>query len=85
MGVKFESLMAKVYNTPSGDARSDGPTSIFTKPGLLSGVYHGQTGLRTWKEWSRSYLTIRKDLTRTMNRLQALYRSGSIPCAGPSV
>ena len=55
------------------------------RAGLLSGVYHGQTGLRTLKEWSRSYLTISKDLTRTMNRLKALYRSGSIPCAGPSL
>ena len=55
------------------------------RAGLLSPVYHGQTGLRTLKEWSRSYLTISKDLTRTMNRLKALYRSWSIPCAGPSV
>jgi len=55
------------------------------RAGLLSAVYHGQTGLRTLKELCRSYLTINKDLTRTMNRLKALYRSGSIPCAGPSV
>jgi len=55
------------------------------RAGLLSPVYHGQTGLRTLKEWSRSYLTISKDLTRTMNRLKALYRSWSIPCAGPSL
>jgi len=55
------------------------------RAGLLSGVYHGQTGLRTLKEWSRSYLTISKDLTRTMNRVKALYRSWSIPCAGPSL
>jgi hypothetical protein len=55
------------------------------RAGLLSAVYHGETGLRTLKESSRSYLTISKDLTRTMNRLKALYRSWSIPCAGPSV
>ncbi len=55
------------------------------RAGLLSAVYHGQTGLRTLKELCRSYLTINKDLTRTMNRLKALYRSWSIPCAGPSV
>src|SRR5712692_7476757 len=35
------------------------------RAGLLSAVYHGQTGLRTLKELCRSYLTINKDLTRT--------------------
>jgi transposase len=55
------------------------------RAGLLSAVYHGQTGLRTLKELCRSYLTINKDLTRIMNRLKALYRGWSIPCAGPSV
>jgi len=55
------------------------------RAGLLSPVYHGQTGLRTLKELCRSYLTISQDLTRTMNRLKALYRSWSIPCTGPSV
>jgi transposase len=55
------------------------------RAGLLSPVYHGQSGLRTLKELCRSYLTISKDLTRTMNRLKALYRSWSIACAGPSV
>jgi hypothetical protein len=39
------------------------------RAGLLSAVYHGQTGLRTLKELSRSYLTISKDLTRSMNRI----------------
>src|SRR6516225_10410157 len=53
--------------------------------GLVSAVYHGPMGLRTVKELARSYLTISKDLTRTMNRLKALYRSWSIPCAGTSV
>jgi len=48
----------------------------------LSAVYHGENGLRTLKELSRSYLTISKDLTRVMNRLKALYRSWGIPCAG---
>ena len=42
------------------------------RAGLLSAVYHGQTGLRTLKELCRCYLT------RTMYRLKALYRSGSI-------
>ena len=55
------------------------------RAGLVSGVYHGQISLRTLKELARSYLTISKDLTRTMNRLKALYRSWSIPCAGTSV
>ena len=55
------------------------------RAGLLSAVYHGETGLRTLKELSRSYLTISKDLTRVMNRLKALYHSWAIPCAGASV
>src|SRR2546429_3621585 len=53
--------------------------------GLLSAVYHGETGLRTLKELCRSYLAINKDLARTMNRIKALYRSWSIPCGGTSV
>ena len=53
--------------------------------GSLSAVYHGEHGLRMLKELSRSYLTISKDLVRVMNRLQALYRSGAIPCAGTPV
>src|SRR5271157_1647732 len=48
-------------------------------------TYHGENGLRTLKELSRSYLTISKDLTRVMNRLKALYHSWGIPCAGTQV
>ena len=55
------------------------------RAGLLSAVYHGETGIRTLKELSRSYLTLTKDLTRVMNRLKALYRSWAIPCAGTTV
>jgi transposase len=33
----------------------------------------------------RSYLTITKDVTRSMNRIKALYRSWGIPCSGASV
>jgi transposase len=51
----------------------------------LKSVYHGENGLRTLKELSRSYLTITKDVTRVMNRLKALYRSWGIPCAGNEV
>ena len=53
--------------------------------GFLSAVYHGETGLRTLKELCRSYLALSKDLTRTMNRIKAVYRSWSIPCGGASV
>src|SRR2546426_9209196 len=52
------------------------------RAGLLSAVYHGETGIRTLKELSRSYLTISKDLTRVMNRIKALYRGWAIPCGG---
>ena len=48
-------------------------------------MYHGESGLRTLRELSRSYFTVTKDLTRVMNRLQALYRSWAIPCAGEKV
>src|SRR5207245_277105 len=41
------------------------------RSGLLSSVYHGQTGVRTLKELARSYLTITKDLSQVMNRLKA--------------
>ena len=53
--------------------------------GLLSPVYHGEHGIRTLKELARSYLAVTQDLTRVMNRLKALYRSGAIPCAGQRV
>jgi transposase len=53
--------------------------------GSLSAVYHGEDGLRTLRELSRSYLTISKDLTRVMNRLKALYRSWGIECSGTKV
>lgn len=53
--------------------------------GSLSSVYHGEKGLRTLKELSRSYLTLSKDLTRVMNRLKALYHSWGIGCSGTQV
>jgi len=40
--------------------------------GLLSPVYHGESGVRTLRELARSYLTITKDLTRVMSRLKGL-------------
>jgi transposase len=55
------------------------------RTGLLSPVYHGESGVRTLKELTRSYLTLTKDLTRVMNRIKGLYRSWAIPCAGQQV
>jgi transposase len=55
------------------------------RAGLLRPVYHGENGLRTLRELARSYQTISKDLTRVMNRVKALYRGWSIPCAGTQV
>jgi hypothetical protein len=55
------------------------------RAGLLAPVYHGESGVRTLRELSRSYLAVSKDLTRVMNRLKALYRSWAIPCAGKEV
>ncbi len=51
----------------------------------LKPVYHGEHGVRTLKELGRSYLTITKDVTRVMNRINALYRSWAIPCSGTTV
>jgi transposase len=51
----------------------------------LHSVYHGEHGIRTLKELARSYLTVSKDVTRTMNRIKSLYRSWAIPCSGSSV
>ena len=35
-------------------------------------VYHGEHGIRTLKELGRSYLTVSKEITRTMNRIKLL-------------
>jgi transposase len=51
----------------------------------LSSVYHGEAGVRTLKELTRSYLTVSKDLARVMTRVKAIYRSWGIPCAGKQV
>lgn len=51
----------------------------------LKPVYHGEHGIRTLKELGRSYLTVSKDVTRTMNRIKSLYRSWAIPCPGTTV
>src|ERR1700686_551838 len=59
--------------------------SDLLRAGLVTPVYHGESGVRTLRELGRSYLTINKDLTRVMNRLKALYRSWAIPCAGEKV
>jgi Transposase len=48
----------------------------------LSPVYHAENGIRVLKELARSYLALNRDTTRVMNRLQALYRSRAIACAG---
>src|SRR6266699_1659268 len=52
------------------------------RTGMLRPVYHGEHGLRTLRELGRNYQTISQDLNRVMNRIKALYRGWSIPCAG---
>src|ERR1019366_2799944 len=59
--------------------------SDLLRAGLLTPVYHGESGVRALRELSRSYLAVSKDLTRVMNRLKAIYRSWAIPCAGQQV
>jgi transposase len=51
----------------------------------LSPVYHGEHGLRTLKEFVRSYLAVTKDLARVKARVKAIYRSWAIPCTGKQV
>src|SRR5690242_6742421 len=55
------------------------------RTGMLRPVYHGEHGLRTLRELGRSYQTLSQDLYRVMNRVKALYRGWSIPCAGTQV
>jgi len=55
------------------------------RAGLLTPVYHGESGVRTLQELGRSYRTVNQDLTRVMNRLKSVYRSWAIPCAGQEV
>ena len=52
---------------------------------LLRSAHHGEHGVRTLKELSRSYLAIRSDLARVMTRLKAVCRSWAIPCTGKQV
>ena len=59
--------------------------SQLLRAGLLTSVYHRESGIRTLRELCRSYLTVTKDQTRVMNRIKALYRSWAIPCAGGTV
>ena len=75
-------LLKKGNKNDRMDARK---LSDLLRAGLLSRVYHGDSGVRTLRELARSYLTVTKDLTRVMNRLKGLYRSWGIPCAGQTV
>ena len=59
--------------------------SDLLRAGLITPVYHGESGIRTLRELGRSYVTVNQDLTRVMNRLKAIYRSWAIPCAGQEV
>jgi transposase len=55
------------------------------RTGMLRPVYHREHGLRMLRELGRSYQTISQDLNRAMNRIKALHRGWSIPCAGTQV
>jgi hypothetical protein len=59
--------------------------SDLLRAGLLTPVYHGESGDRTLRELRRSYLVASKDLTDVMNRLKAIHRSWAIPCASQQV
>jgi transposase len=52
------------------------------RAGMLSPVYHGETGTATVKQLSASYAALTEDTTRVMSRLKALYRGQAIPSRG---
>ena len=79
---RINALLKEGSKSDKVDARK---LADLLRGGLLRPVYHGENGIRTLKELSRSYLTVSKDLTRVMNRLKALYRGWAIACAGTSV
>ena len=61
------------------DARKLAELSV---AGLLSPVYHGQSGTVTLKHLCRSYAALTEDTTRVKGRIKALYRSQAISSAG---
>jgi len=77
-------LQTYSHRVPSGRSSSRELAELLWRA-KLTPVYHGEHGVRTLKELSRSYLTITRDLTRVMSRLKAIYRSWAIPCAGQQV
>jgi len=77
-------------NAPLNDGNNGDETDArklaeLLRGNFLSTVYHGETGTRTLKELTRSYIAISKDLVRVMNRIKALYRGRGIACAGTLV
>jgi transposase len=52
------------------------------RAGMLSPVYHGETGTATVKQLGQSYAALTEDTTRVMSRLKALYRGQAIPSTG---
>ena len=52
------------------------------RAGLLSPVYHGESGTVTVKHLCRSYAALTEDTTRVKGRIKALYRSQAISSAG---
>jgi transposase len=52
------------------------------RAGLLSPVYHGETGTATVKQLGQSYAVLTQDTTRVMSRLKALYRGQAIAAPG---
>jgi transposase len=53
--------------------------------GSITGVYHGQHGLRTLQELAHSYQYLVADCTRIKNRIKAIFRGRGIACQGDAV
>jgi transposase len=60
---RINALLKEGSKSDKVDARK---LADLLRGGLLRPVYHGENGIRTLKELSRSYLTVSKDLTRVM-------------------
>jgi len=75
-------LLKEGNKSDKSDARK---LADLLRTGMLRPVYPGEHGLRTLRELGRSYQTISQDLNRVMNRIKALYRGWSIPCAGTQI
>ena len=71
--------MSKRLSSDKIDARK---LAELLRTGTLQPVYHREHLLRTLRNLGRSHQTLSQNVNRVVNRIKALYRGWSIPCAG---